>query len=274
MGSGATKEKVEMARKTKVLVLEKQGIDNYDKWGKIFSEKVNDLRSLDLRSNKLKGVMPMSFLGSLKFLKKLDLSHNHDLSDVSAVCFLPALESLTVTHTAVKKLHPAQGPNSGAVSAITSLNMSHNKITEVSPTIFSLMPKLRVLDLSHNQLTVLPDVPGKEGANDGDGESEGWPLPSLESLSLNSNRLSSLPTGWSSCRELREVDVRDNALSAVPPKLILHTKLFKLEYSGNERSGLTLDSLKAMVEYETLQRRHQNVVNKGIQGGLVVKLGE
>jgi len=255
MGSSQTKERLELASKTKQLNLEDDDKDNYEKWGKILSKKVPDLRSLSFSGNKFSGVVPPTFLASLKNLKVLRMDRNQ-LTNADAVCLVPCLEVLSLCQNRLTGFAIGLPPQS--TSPLIELHLSQNNLTSISSEIFKVTPKLKVLVLDNNKLMTLPDTLCS--------------CSQLESISAADNVLTRLPEGpWEKCGELRHVDMSRNRLTAIPPTLLSSTKLYKLELTGNV--PFTVDDLKGMgPDYEAFERRQRHVVNKGLQGGLVVKL--
>ena len=255
MGNGATKERIELARKTKMLNLEDDDHSNYEKWGTAVAEKVPDLRSLSFSGNKFSGVVPRSFLTALTFLKVLRMDRNQ-ITSADALCLLPCLEILSLCHNKLTSV--AIGVvGLGGSSPLAELHLSHNALVSISPEFFAATPKLKILVLDHNKLSALPDALTK--------------CTLLESVSASHNALEAIPKGpWDGCEDLRQIDVSHNKLTSFPGSLLASTKLFKLDVGGNGLFGL--DALKEMPEYAAFERRQRHVVNKGIQGGLVVKL--
>lgn len=64
------------------------------------------------------------------------------------------LVSLSVTDSRVPRLVKLFGSE----FRLTCLNLSNNGLNEVDPRVLSMLPKLSKLDLSHNNLTTLPEV--------------------------------------------------------------------------------------------------------------------
>uniref|UniRef100_A0A452Q8T5 Tsukushi n=1 Tax=Ursus americanus TaxID=9643 RepID=A0A452Q8T5_URSAM len=164
-----------------------------------------DTAHLDLSSNRLETVNESVLAGpGYTTLAGLDLSHNL-LASISPTAFsrLRYLESLDISHNGLAAL-PAESFTS---SPLSDVNLSHNRLREVSVSAFSThsqAPALHV-DLSHNLLHRL--VPQPAGA--------GLPTPAIQSLNLAWNRLRTVP-------DLRDLPLRylsldGNPLAAIGP---------------------------------------------------------
>lgn len=64
------------------------------------------------------------------------------------------LVSLSITDSRIPRLNNVFGGD----FELTCLNLSNNGLTEVNPRVVTSLTKLSKLDLSHNNLTVLPNV--------------------------------------------------------------------------------------------------------------------
>ncbi|KAF0886196.1 TSK protein, partial [Crocuta crocuta] len=164
-----------------------------------------DTAHLDLSSNRLEAVNESVLAGpGYTTLAGLDLSHNL-LTGVSPTAFsrLRYLESLDISHNGLAAL-PAESFTS---SPLSDVNLSHNRLREVSVSAFTGHGQGRALhvDLSHNLLHRL--VPHPAGASP--------PAPAIQSLNLAWNRLRAVP-------DLRDLPLRylsldGNPLAAVGP---------------------------------------------------------
>ena len=86
----------------------------------------------------------------------------------------------------------------------TTLNLSHNQLTELPPEIGQLT-SLTTLDLDSNQLTALPEQIGQ--------------LINLQTLYLNSNQLTALPEQIGQLTSLQTLYLQDNQLSELPSEI-------------------------------------------------------
>ncbi|XP_033620122.1 tsukushin isoform X2 [Fukomys damarensis] len=164
-----------------------------------------DTAHLDLSSNRLETVNESALAGpGYTTLAGLDLSHNL-LTSISPTAFsrLRYLESLDLSHNGLAAL-PAESFTS---SPLSEVNLSHNRLREVSVSAFTTHSQARALhvDLSHNLLHRL--VPQPAGT--------GLPPPTIQSLNLAWNRLRAVP-------HLRDLPLRylsldGNPLAAIGP---------------------------------------------------------
>lgn len=162
-----------------------------------------DTAHLDLSSNQLEMVNESVLAGpGYTTLAGLDLSHNL-LTHLSPTAFsrLRYLESLDLSHNGLAAL-PA---HSFASSPLSTVNLSHNQLHEVSLSAFGPGGQGRALhiDLSHNFLHSLQQSPGQH------------PNPAIQSLNLAWNQLHAVPNLQG--LPLRYLSLDGNPLTAVGP---------------------------------------------------------
>ena len=87
---------------------------------------------------------------------------------------------------------------------IVTLNLSDCALSEKFPKDFELSA-LRTLDLSHNQIQMVPNLFNK--------------IPDLETLTLNNNKIEVLPNSIGECRNLRFLNLRNNILTKLPENI-------------------------------------------------------
>lgn len=162
-----------------------------------------DTTHLDLSSNRLEMVNESVLAGpGYTTLAGLDLSHNL-LTSISPTAFsrLRYLESLDLSHNGLAAL-PAESFTS---SPLSDVNLSHNRLREVSVSAFTTHNQGRALhvDLSHNLIHRLLPHPARAS------------LPTIQSLNLAWNRLHAVP----SLRDLplRYLSLDGNPLAAIGP---------------------------------------------------------
>lgn len=158
-----------------------------------------DTAHLDLSSNRLETVNE-SVLGGPGYttLAGLDLSHNL-LTSITPTAFsrLRYLESLDLSHNGLAAL-PAEVFTS---SPLSDINLSHNRLREVSISAFTTHSQGRALhvDLSHNLIHRLLPYPARASL----------PAPTIQSLNLSWNRLRAVP-------DLRDLPLRYLSLDGNP----------------------------------------------------------
>ncbi|KAF4078159.1 hypothetical protein AMELA_G00196100 [Ameiurus melas] len=165
------------------------------------------LEDLRLPHNQLVEVQE-SVLKNSVHLAALDLSHNF-LSDTSfypgAWIDLPNLKNLDLSHNQLNMV-PAHLPR-----VLRQLSLQHNFIQAIPPdTLSHLRPGLQSLRLSHNQL-LEHGLLGKafRGA-----------YKTLEELLLDNNRLERVPPNIRYFRNLHQLRLDHNLISAVPVKSV------------------------------------------------------
>ena len=97
------------------------------------------------------------------------------------------------------------------------VDFSNNKLTDITAGLFQL-PNLSVLNLSHNKLTHLPDIPIWSAA--------------LTNVDLSNNLLTSMPMNITASA-LTSLNLSKNKLSEVPLCVCTFTKLTSLDISDN-----------------------------------------
>ncbi|GKA86925.1 plant intracellular Ras-group-related LRR protein 6-like protein, partial [Tanacetum coccineum] len=133
-------------------------------------------------------------------------------------------------------------PNSiGCLSKLKTLNISGNHIQSLPKTIENCRA-LEDLNANFNQLTKLPDTIGFE-------------LVNLKKLSVNSNKLSFLPSSTSHLTNLRHLDARLNHLSSLPDDL---ENLINLQVLNISQNFKCLSALPYSIDAPKVQREANN----------------
>ncbi|XP_068245602.1 uncharacterized protein [Palaemon carinicauda] len=99
------------------------------------------------------------------------------------------------------------------------LNISHNQITSF-PQSFNLLLHLRELDCSYNRLKTLPETVVR--------------LPQLHTLNIANNNITELPVSISKLRNLKKLNISHNNIRALPGALVECPKLQLLVAHGND----------------------------------------
>jgi len=173
---------------------------------------LENLTNLGLDNNSLTQLPPC--IGLLKKLKFLDVSFNQ-------------LSSLPV--------------ELGSLKDLQTLNVIQNKLTTFVN--ISGMVQLHSLDVSHNELTELP-----EGITDDQ-------LALLATVAAHHNQIVTLPTELYNLSNLKLLDVSDNKIEEIPPEFCECGKLKDLKYGGNNLKDKRLAkmvngcSTKAVLDY-------------------------
>ena len=164
------------------------------------------------------------------------------------------LINASISHNIKLKLNLQN--QSTALLAITRLDLSNNNLEAVPFFIFQL-PSLRILNLSQNCLTSLPEsdcelpspassspkshnrlVKSKSFSSSITSATSTWFLPCLEELYLQFNLLESLPFCLFDLTSLQTLDVSNNRLSSLPSRIWFAPKLREFNLSHNLLSDL------------------------------------
>uniref|UniRef100_A0A182QLG2 Chaoptin n=1 Tax=Anopheles farauti TaxID=69004 RepID=A0A182QLG2_9DIPT len=241
---------------------------------------VTGLRVLELAHNHLK-YLPDGLLLS-EGLERLDLSHNQLTKiPVTALSNMAALSlcELDLSHNHIGAIHSIDLSNK--FRSLSWLDLSHNRLVRLEDAAFATLPRLSVLNLSHNdELEVMGKAfVGLESslielhlANVSLGAVPELSNPSLRTLKISHNDLPSIPPELAAnMSSLRELDLSENDLTSVP--LITHSlpNLKRLSLSGNPISTLSNTSLLGAAD--TLE--HLDIANlnlHSIETGVLNKL--
>ncbi|KAL7883537.1 hypothetical protein SRHO_G00011950 [Serrasalmus rhombeus] len=181
------------------------------------------LAELELQGCQLER-LPSALL-ALTRLRSLDLQHNclRTLEELLGLQHLRRLSCLRLAHNRVLAL-PA---SVGVLRALELLDLSHNQLQNLPPALFTLH-RLRRLLLGGN---LLEELPAEVGA-----------LTLLSELDLSGNRIESLPKElFTSCVELRILNVANNSLGTLQPGLGSLSHLSQLDVHGNNLEELPVE---------------------------------
>lgn len=181
------------------------------------------LEILELQNNKLTS-LPAE-LGNLKHLRMLNVSENQ-LQAIPVEVF----SSLTELHASKNRLDGTLF-SVDSIPNLQELYLVNNSIKSLCVENSIDLPALRILNLSTNRLTSLPDI-------------SGW--NSLTTLLMAENKLTALPEGFTSLTtQLRNADFTGNDLTRLDEKIALMESLQTLEIAANplrERKFLTMST--------------------------------
>jgi Leucine-rich repeat (LRR) protein len=180
------------------------------------SEQDLNIRNLNLSSKNISSLDQECDFESLEFEPEtINLSKNL-LTTVpnSLTNFSSSLTTLILDFNKITLF-----PDRIVLPNLIKLSMTHNLINEFPENIDpSQFPKLLELNLSYNNISKLP--------------SNTIPFPALETLILSKNKIESInnPEVFG---QLSILDLSDNSINYIPPKLGLCSKLKKLSLEGN-----------------------------------------
>lgn len=197
-----------------------------------------------------------SRIWNLQHLVKLVLRKNQLARIPSGIQDLVHLTDLDVSYNQLTRLPSCLQ----TTTTLTALNASHNRITAFSPKLWKLRA-LRRLDLSHNALATLPYIEGDLKLLR---ETREWQvgiglLTSLQSLMLNHNRLSALPTSISKCAALEFLNLSNNSITELSDELTDLTALQSLYLHKNALATLP-DALGNLARLEILEVKENRLV--------------
>ncbi|KAI0369704.1 L domain-like protein [Pilatotrama ljubarskyi] len=159
---------------------------------------------------------------NLRNLRVLDCRRNH-ISDISVVCTLPKIEQLLADHNAMHALDVSFGP------ALKQLDASHNDITQLTlvPGPLGQPYALTTLNLSHAKLSTLDDLALAQ-------------LTALEVLHIDHNSIRSLPESLGGLSRLKHLSCSNNHLYTLPSSIGRLQWLETLEAHNNDLSELPM----------------------------------
>lgn len=172
------------------------------------------LRRLDCRRNR---IVDLTVITTLPKLEKLSADYNnlHGLN----LCLGPFLTTIDASFNKITRIELAPGSVGRPLSSLISLNVSHAKLSSLDSLALSELLSLRNLNLSYNQLKVLPGSLGD--------------LEYLETLSCSDNVLEALPGSIGRLKRLESLDVHNNNLTELPAELWNCPSLTKLNATSN-----------------------------------------
>ncbi|TRY97286.1 hypothetical protein DNTS_020579 [Danionella cerebrum] len=238
-----TRKEVKMPRdvpsSTKKLYLFKNGIESLSQ--EDFLE-LGSLEMLDLSQNKL-DQLPDHVFQPLSGLHNLDLSANQ-IVHISKDSFagLELLERLYLYNNLLESIHPAAFDE---LHQLLELKLQGNKLT-ILPAL--KMPHLLLLDLRFNSIS----SPGPDDLQ----------TPKLESLKLGGLGISSVNDELlGSLKNLHELDISNNLLTAFPDVLREARGLVSLSLAGNPLGPLNWEDIEQFPELKEL-----DISNLSLQG--------
>lgn len=193
--------------------------------------QLENLERLNLLANLITTLPPT--LGSLVSLKEIDCRRNV-ISDLTPLTAIRSLEQLRFDHNQVSSLD-ATWANlriftakhnsftrfalSGTTTTLTSLNLSHCKLSNLSTDVFGQLGAVEMLTLDGNTLRLLPDNIGT--------------LSKLVTLSVKNNLLTSLPDSLGRLSNLQALHVSGNNLHGLPQQIWFCAQLATINASSN-----------------------------------------
>ncbi|XP_031631630.1 chaoptin isoform X2 [Contarinia nasturtii] len=238
----------------------------------------NDLRIVNLSHNNLRTLSDNLFSGG--GVESLDLSHNlltkipsMSLTNVAVL----ALCNLDLSHNGIVAIHSIDLSNK--FRALTTLDLSNNRIFQLDDAAFTTLPHLAYLDLSNNNELIIMDKAflGLEDClftltlnNVSLTSVPELALPSLRALHLSRNSLPFIPQELAyNLSSLRSLDVSGNDLTAVPSVIHSLPKLRSLSLGSNPIQALKNNTFRGLldkIEHLDISSLHLNLFENGALG--------
>ena len=161
-------------------------------------EEVRDLTGLEYATNLTdfdtygEAFSDLGPLAGLTKLKRLRISHDHQVTDISPLAGLTNLESVQLDETLVHDVAPM-----GAMAKLTYLNINFCRVTSITP--LAHLANLKTLLAGTNRLKALPSMSG---------------MTSLERLDLMDNPITSI-AGLSGLSNLKRVELEYDHLTSI-----------------------------------------------------------
>jgi Leucine-rich repeat (LRR) protein len=245
-------QKLENAKKLGVLSLTEHGLETLPPQLMELAT-TNKLRTLDLSKNALSSLSGLE--GFRATLKTLNGDRNK-LTNVTAVMALDKLQSLSLAHNLLGR-PDAVLPTAWPVS-LQQLSLASNGFANIPRSILQTAKRLVKLDLSSNQLAILPEEINQ--------------LVALEELNLDDNTIVALSVAIGDLTKLKILSLRRNRLTVtstlfnnatnpqpLPAVLFTDTALIDLNLHGND---LTNTQLNQFDGYAIFLDRRQKIKSK------------
>lgn len=194
--------------------------------------ELRNLRVMNLSGNKLR-ILPDG-IGNLSRLETLNCSSNHLTSLPDSVVHLTEVTCLDISGNKITALPE----NFGKLSKLEDLRATGNYIT-ILPKSFAQLNNLRSLLLGSNRFLYVPmelaALNRLESLNLRSNHilTMECPLPSVKSLVLDRNRVSSLGNGIGRSTNLEFLSLERNMLKTISMDIANLTKLRSIQLSGN-----------------------------------------
>ena len=198
-----------------------------------------DLESLDFTDNRITELKSFSLKpstsGSFLHLSCLKLSLNPVKEVPMEIFFLPDLHELSLHHCKIDKISFPDGSKADVqIAPLQMLDISANNLESLPPV--NVFPKLTTLRASENKLRVLPSLENLKNLREltvNNNLLETFPalVPSLRSVDLSANRLTSVPGSAFSLGcdcHIQNLLLQKNAIESVPAGLFAYLPFAKV----------------------------------------------
>jgi len=189
---------------------------------------IEKLHTLDLHANAIKVIPP-----EIATLAKIKTLHLHD----NSISEIPNLEPLVRLQTLSLDGNKLCFLNNLPATKLKKLALSRNLFREFPAAIIALTSCLQELDLSGNEIELLPP--------------EICTFQCLRELHLDHNRLIMLPDEIGQLAKLRTLFVRGNKLQTLPAGFLKTTLVDKMQLEGNLFTKKQFMAFDGFEEFET-----------------------
>ncbi|RWS12680.1 chaoptin-like protein [Dinothrombium tinctorium] len=205
---------------------------------------------LNLAMNQIAKIGSKNAFESMPSLRHFNLSYNQ-IAQLNFGVFdaNEALEVIDLKANLIERIDKGVFTNASFIT----INLSQNKIKEISHGAFVNLPQLMKLDLSKNEITSI-----KTGAFER--------LPSLKMLNLNGNRLTSFKGDFFASKTvITAIDLCNNQISYLyPNSFLIHRKLRTVLLSHNKLSYFPseiLNSIRTLEKIDLSYNKLQSLDN-------------
>ncbi|KAF9471917.1 hypothetical protein BDN70DRAFT_938582 [Pholiota conissans] len=182
-----------------------------------FPEEVVNLVNLEVLDVRRNNVTDLSLVCRLPKMQSLSADHNYvralDLS------LGPCMKTLVASHNDITQLSLAPGPMGALPYTLTLLDISYAKLSSIDDLALGQLSSLRTLKLDHNSIRSIPDSLGD--------------LRWLEVLLCADNKLDSLPSTIGKLQKLETLDAHHNNINELPPTLWNCASLMIINVTSN-----------------------------------------
>ncbi|UZJ52491.1 hypothetical protein CBS101457_001811 [Exobasidium rhododendri] len=201
-----------------------------------FGDTETDYNRLDLQNKNLE-MIPISLYRHADWIQSLDLSGN-PMSDIPLdfVQLCSHLTTLRLSHLALKRI-----PQSiRKLVKLTHLDISDNRIPDLSHINLNEIPNLSSLKAQNNRLSELPSYFGE--------------MRTLRDLHISNNRFEVFPSAICKMASLVQLDISFNTIAELPASLGNLTNLQRLVLVGNVIVKLP-DTINQLVNLQAIDVR-------------------